>query len=271
MKLIVPAFDDPQERDTICIGAMIQDLERKIAELYSVHPVMSNKAYEEFDMGDGSVNRLTHVVFGYVSHGRLSDLEIVEQLFLCVWGDVRRAWEPGEMVMWRRRPEVKEENDKDPGWFEAGKSGPDDNAPDNWRVKVTIRLGSFANPKVRGHSEGVPLPALGMPTADVTGARRLHRLGVDRRLHWHWVERRVRPHVTTTKGTDMKVWVNTEFTGHYPVGTAAVVVAATAEDAARFLNSALAERGLDSSAEAGQFVQLKTSKEAVVILNDGNY
>lgn len=69
----------------------------------------------------------------------------------------------------------------------------------------------------------------------------------------------------------MKVWTNTEFTGRYPVGTAAVVVAATAEDAARFLNSALAERGLGSSAKAEQFVRLITSKEAVVILNDGNY
>lgn len=160
MKLIIPAFDDPQESDTISIDAMIQDLERKIAGLYSVNPVMSNKAYEEFMMDDGSINRIAHVVFGYASSGRLSDLAIVQQLFLCVWEDVRRAWEPGAMVMWRRRPEVKEENCKDSGWFDAGKSGPDDGAQDNWRVKVTIRIGSFGKPKVCGHIEGFPLPTL---------------------------------------------------------------------------------------------------------------
>jgi len=71
--------------------------------------------------------------------------------------DIQKAWNPGSLVMWRRRPEVKEENNKDPGWFERGEDAPDENAPDNWEVQVSIRIGSFDIPKVKTKIEGNPL------------------------------------------------------------------------------------------------------------------
>ena len=69
----------------------------------------------------------------------------------------------------------------------------------------------------------------------------------------------------------MKVWTNTEFTGHYPVGTAAVCVANTAEEAAAMLNDDLASRGLLRTATASQFVKLATNVPQAIVLLDGNY
>lgn len=69
----------------------------------------------------------------------------------------------------------------------------------------------------------------------------------------------------------MKVWTNTEFKGHYPVGTAAAVVADTAREAAALLNAELKEHGLEASATADQFVELSTAMAHAVVLCDGNY
>jgi len=69
----------------------------------------------------------------------------------------------------------------------------------------------------------------------------------------------------------MKVWVNTSFEGHYPVGTAAVVVANSAEEAASLLNAELLYRGLEATAEAEDFERVPTSKPYVNILLDGDY
>lgn len=69
----------------------------------------------------------------------------------------------------------------------------------------------------------------------------------------------------------MKVWTNTEFTGHYPVGTAAVVVADTREQAAGLLNAALEEANLVPTATAEQFTRVVTSRPHAVVLLDGNY
>jgi len=69
----------------------------------------------------------------------------------------------------------------------------------------------------------------------------------------------------------MKVWLNTDFTGHYPVGTAAVVVADTAQQAAEMLNAALVEGGLTANSTPEQFTRLPTNSPRAVVLNDGNY
>ena len=69
----------------------------------------------------------------------------------------------------------------------------------------------------------------------------------------------------------MKVWLNNEFQGHYPVGTAAVVAAESAEEAAELLNSALLSIGLSASATATQFEELNTLTQNVIILCDGSY
>lgn len=162
MKLLIPSIDCPGESETICGGDIIKDLERKISEKYTVYPVMSDKAYEDFDVGDGAIGRLTHVVFGYAAPGRLTDFDTVHQLFLCVWEDVCRAWPTGATVMWRRRPEVREENNKGAYAFESGESSSEDTTPDDWRVIVTVRLGSFTSPKVQSVQEGGLYPVLGM-------------------------------------------------------------------------------------------------------------
>lgn len=69
----------------------------------------------------------------------------------------------------------------------------------------------------------------------------------------------------------MKAWTNKRFDGHWPVGTAAVVVADTAENAAKILNDELETRGLGRVATAEQFELLPTSRPMARVLCDGNY
>lgn len=69
----------------------------------------------------------------------------------------------------------------------------------------------------------------------------------------------------------MKVWTNNKFKGYYPVGTAAVVVAKTADMATLMLNDELEKEGLPRSAKEEDFVIMPTSKSSVRILADGNY
>jgi len=70
----------------------------------------------------------------------------------------------------------------------------------------------------------------------------------------------------------MKVWTITGFEGFYPVGTAAVVVAASAVEAAMLLRTVLANAGLVvSGIKPEHFELLCTNRPSVVVLNDGNY
>ena len=69
----------------------------------------------------------------------------------------------------------------------------------------------------------------------------------------------------------MKVWTNDKFTGFYPVGTAAVVVAESAKAAAALLNEKLREIGLPESANWRQFKVLPINKPFVRIICDGDY
>lgn len=69
----------------------------------------------------------------------------------------------------------------------------------------------------------------------------------------------------------MKVWTNTRFPGHYPVGTAAVVVADTAGQAAEVLNDELERVGLGRPATADQFDRLPTTRHIARVLLDGDY
>ena len=68
----------------------------------------------------------------------------------------------------------------------------------------------------------------------------------------------------------MKTYTNTSFTGHWPVGTAAVVRAINAEEAAEILNAELRRTGLPGDASAGEMIPL-LRKQNVIVLNDGNY
>ncbi len=68
----------------------------------------------------------------------------------------------------------------------------------------------------------------------------------------------------------MNIYSNTSFTGHWPVGTAAVVRANNAEEAAEILNAELRLLGLRGDATA-EGMELWSRKDRVLILSDGDY
>jgi hypothetical protein len=67
------------------------------------------------------------------------------------------------------------------------------------------------------------------------------------------------------------VYVCNQFTGHYPVGTAAVVVAESQEHAAQVLNEQLKAQGLPGDANANMMALVMQKSPQAVILCDGNY
>ena len=69
----------------------------------------------------------------------------------------------------------------------------------------------------------------------------------------------------------MPVYINTDFRGHWPVGTAAVVVADTPDRAATLLENALDERGLVQIIRPESMVPVNHRRETVAILCDGDY
>ncbi len=68
----------------------------------------------------------------------------------------------------------------------------------------------------------------------------------------------------------MRIYTNTDFTGHYPVGTSAVVIADTPGEAAFHLNLTLREAGLRGDAVDKDMIEVPFVK-GVKILTDGNY
>lgn len=68
----------------------------------------------------------------------------------------------------------------------------------------------------------------------------------------------------------MKLWTNNKFEGHWPVGTAAVVVAENAQDAVDYLNFFLCEAGLPP-ATTEQMEEMPLVEGQVNILSDGDY
>lgn len=69
----------------------------------------------------------------------------------------------------------------------------------------------------------------------------------------------------------MKVWTTTRFSGLWPVGTSAVVVAETKEQAAQLLSAELEFIGLPQEVSPDDLTRLDTKTPNVLILNDGNY
>lgn len=70
----------------------------------------------------------------------------------------------------------------------------------------------------------------------------------------------------------MKVFTCTKFTGVWPVGTAAVVIAEDAQDAADSLNVKLRSRGLKGDADASGMEEFPSdTRESIRILCDGEY
>lgn len=68
----------------------------------------------------------------------------------------------------------------------------------------------------------------------------------------------------------MNIWTCNDFVGYWPVGTAAVVRAVSAEDAAHLLSKQLSHIGLGQDISANQ-MQPFTENTDVRILCDGNY
>lgn len=64
----------------------------------------------------------------------------------------------------------------------------------------------------------------------------------------------------------MKVYYSTDFRGHYPVGTSAVVRAENAEEAQRLLSEALEQAGLVFNGTLTEF-----KGKGAVVLQDGDY
>ena len=73
------------------------------------------------------------------------------------------------------------------------------------------------------------------------------------------------------KENRVPVFTNNEFTGRWPVGSAAVVTAGTPERAAELLAAELANIGLRQRINAGDMKPFDSAQEAVVILCDGDY
>jgi hypothetical protein len=69
----------------------------------------------------------------------------------------------------------------------------------------------------------------------------------------------------------VKVYVCTGFRGHNPVGSAAVVLAEDAEEAAHILSDELESCGLKQDIYACDLVQVDAASPRAVILCDGDY
>lgn len=67
------------------------------------------------------------------------------------------------------------------------------------------------------------------------------------------------------------VFVCTGFTGHWPIGTAAVVVAWTSEEAAELLNTELRHLGLIGDATPDVMAEISVFTKRAFVLCDGDY
>ncbi len=67
----------------------------------------------------------------------------------------------------------------------------------------------------------------------------------------------------------MKVFVSTDFKGHYPVGTAAIIVAKDKRSARNLLKAALEEDGLPT--DDFSLREIDVTQPRAEILNDGDY
>lgn len=67
----------------------------------------------------------------------------------------------------------------------------------------------------------------------------------------------------------MKIFYNNTFSGHYPVPTAAVIIAENKQRAIKLLNGELVRHGLP--ADVRSVVEISTACERAVIIQDGDY
>lgn len=146
------------ENSSACVRIMAA-----VAELYAVVPVMSERAFEEFEFGEGIYaerRNLYHAVFGFYAIGGEETYPALESALLT---SLKQAWAPGSTVMWRAIPKIWTGDDVCYG-------------ADNQRIPPKIistiraRLGSFKRPSISSVDEGAPLPQIttGSPQGAVT-------------------------------------------------------------------------------------------------------
>jgi hypothetical protein len=71
--------------------------------------------------------------------------------------------------------------------------------------------------------------------------------------------------------SELKVFTNIAFEGHYPVGVAAIIIAKDKHDAARLLSNALFDAHLDPNVTEENMIEVNSDEEQALILCDGNY
>jgi len=108
-------------------------IEQFVASRYSVHPQRSYRAYEEFLFADGDSARTTAYTFAYRAPAFPDPREALAKK---VWEDIKGAWPPGTMVIWREYPVVEEYKD------ESGEC-----------VNIWLRLGAFTPPANNAHKK----------------------------------------------------------------------------------------------------------------------
>lgn len=69
----------------------------------------------------------------------------------------------------------------------------------------------------------------------------------------------------------LKIYVCTNFLGHYPVGTAAVIVANNRLHAEDMLRQTLKQRGLKQDDHVLTLTRIDTLHKNITILHDGDY
>jgi len=69
----------------------------------------------------------------------------------------------------------------------------------------------------------------------------------------------------------MSVFDTNDFRGHWPVGTAAVIVARNLDEAYVLVSKQLCEMGLATTNEDFSVKELPTDRAHVVVLQDGDY
>ena len=69
----------------------------------------------------------------------------------------------------------------------------------------------------------------------------------------------------------MNVYTCNEFEGHWPVGTAAIVVANDKRQAVRLLKAELKKSGLEQEISAKKLHLVSTVTPTVIVLRDGEY
>jgi len=77
---------------------------------------------------------------------------------------------------------------------------------------------------------------------------------------------------TSQEAASLKVFWTDDFKGHYPVGTAAVVVATSTEDAYTRLDTELSQHGLPQAGKGHYTLhEVDLTKGAAIVINNGDY